>query len=90
MNRNRNRKLLRWINRKYDYFVKTYPSLAPITLSFMLPAFMIWCVFYFLKYIKVKIDYIPFSWDVIFTISTLITMLGMSIHGVLIISGVVA
>mgnify|MGYP003660335399 CR=1 FL=1 len=81
------KKLWKLIAGKYDDMVRAYPCGMVVCLTFMVPAFTIWAsyqiVMYWGKYLKI-------GWEPALTLFTLATMLGMSIHGVLILAGVFA
>jgi len=83
------KKLSEKTGRIYDRVVYNYPIMGGICLSFMLPAFIVWATWQGIKCLKMKIPF-SVSWLTLFTITTLTTMAGMSIHGVLVIAGVVA
>ena len=84
------KKLWKLIAGKYDDMVRAYPSAMVVCLTFMVPAFTIWAAYQLILYWGKYLNYLKIGWEPALTLFTLATMLGMSIHGVLILAGVFA
>tara|TARA_R110000824_G_scaffold46305_5_gene133231 strand:+ start:3416 stop:3685 length:270 start_codon:yes stop_codon:yes gene_type:complete len=84
------KKLWKLIAEKYKKLIWDYPVVGVFSLTFMLPAFLVWAAYQLILHWAKYLGFLKITWEPILTLFTLATMLGMSIHSVLILAGVVA